>query len=54
MRAKSPCKNCSDRHYACHDSCTKYKDFKEELEKERALIQKDKLVRDYINDRYRR
>lgn len=24
---KPPCKDCLDRHEACHDSCVKYKEF---------------------------
>lgn len=24
---QSPCKNCNDRHPACHDRCESYKDF---------------------------
>lgn len=37
----APCKNCKDRHPACHDSCPKYKEFKkriaEQKKKERYL-----------------
>jgi hypothetical protein len=29
MREDSPCKDCPDRHTACHDSCDKYKAWKE-------------------------
>ena len=25
---KAPCKDCPNRHYACHDTCEKYKEFK--------------------------
>ena len=28
-----PCKDCPDRHQACHDRCEKYKAFAAELEK---------------------
>lgn len=28
MMEYSPCKDCPDRHTACHDSCDKYKDWK--------------------------
>jgi hypothetical protein len=24
----SPCLNCEDRHFICHDTCIKYKEFK--------------------------
>ena len=33
------CKDCQDRHPKCHSTCEKYKSFKEELEKEKAIIQ---------------
>lgn len=26
---KAPCKDCPDRHRACHDTCEKYKQFKD-------------------------
>lgn len=29
MREVAPCKDCADRHLACHDSCEKYKAWKE-------------------------
>lgn len=29
MREYSPCKGCADRHPACHDSCERYKEWKE-------------------------
>ena len=29
MREDSPCRGCEDRHTACHDSCEKYKEWKE-------------------------
>ena len=29
----SPCKDCSERHTACHDQCQRYKDWKDEMEK---------------------
>ena len=30
---KAPCKDCSERHQACHGSCIKYKEFRAELDK---------------------
>lgn len=29
----SPCKDCAERHTACHDHCQRYKDWKAEMEK---------------------
>ena len=28
---KAPCKDCPDRHLACHGSCEKYRVFKEQV-----------------------
>lgn len=28
----SPCKDCKDRHHACHGSCDRYKEWKQRLE----------------------
>ena len=28
---KPPCKDCPDRHLACHDKCEKYKEWKDYL-----------------------
>ena len=28
-----PCKDCKERHPACHDSCDRYKEWKQRLEK---------------------
>lgn len=33
VRPDGPCKNCSDRHAACWDSCDKYKAYKAEVER---------------------
>ena len=33
MRGSPPCKDCGERHTACHDSCPKYNAWKEEAEK---------------------
>ena len=33
----SPCKGCEDRHTACHDTCTKYADWKAECQRVKAL-----------------
>lgn len=32
MRFKPPCKDCPDRHTACHDTCSKYKDYRAEID----------------------
>ena len=42
MRKKNPCMNCEDRHIACHDSCSRYKVWKEEVVEHREKIQKAK------------
>lgn len=30
-----PCKDCEDRHVACHSQCDKYSEWKEEVEKQK-------------------
>ena len=38
IRDKPPCKDCTDRHTACHGSCDRYKEWKlrlDELNKSR-------------------
>lgn len=32
IREKPPCKDCQDRHTACHDKCEKYKAWKSWLD----------------------
>lgn len=32
-REISPCKDCKNRHPACHDFCDRYKEWKQRLEK---------------------
>lgn len=32
IREMSPCKDCADRHEACHDKCEKYKAWKSRLD----------------------
>ena len=29
MKENAPCKGCSERHIACHDSCDRFKEWKE-------------------------
>lgn len=35
--ANSPCLNCPDRHLHCHAECEKYKEYKDILERNRAI-----------------
>ena len=37
-----PCKDCTDRHPACHDECEKYKTFKQIHDSKREAIYKYK------------
>ncbi|WP_181965886.1 hypothetical protein [Anaerofustis stercorihominis] len=37
----APCKNCPDRHKSCWDNCKKYKQFKEEKDKENQAMRRD-------------
>lgn len=37
-----PCKDCSDRHCACSDSCSKYKEYKANLGQEKKWQEENK------------
>lgn len=37
-----PCKDCKDRHQACHDHCEKYKEWKKELEANKEALKRIK------------
>lgn len=47
----APCKDCADRHMACHSSCEKYLSYKEQLD----LVRDSKSALKMIDDdiRYR-
>lgn len=38
MKVASPCKDCPNRHPACHDSCNMYKTYKADLFKEKSVL----------------
>lgn len=40
----APCKDCTERHKACHDSCDKYKAWKAELDAMRSKIAEQKYI----------
>lgn len=40
----APCKDCTERHEACHDSCDKYKEWKAELDAVRSKIAEQKYI----------
>ena len=37
-----PCKGCEERHCACSDTCTKYKEYKAELEKQKQYTEENR------------
>lgn len=39
-----PCKDCEDRHAACHCTCERYKRWKEDSDKIKAEINKNKYL----------
>ena len=49
----APCKGCSFRHLACHDSCAKYLDWKQKREAYLASQHND-TMQDYLNKKRRR
>lgn len=38
----SPCMGCTERHLACHDSCHKYKEWKDFFDTDKRKYQADK------------
>jgi hypothetical protein len=42
MMEHSPCKDCPDRHTACHDSCDKYKEWKERYQAQQQHLKDNK------------
>ena len=40
---KSPCTKCENRHLACHDSCKDYKEFYDNLRKEKDYEKKMRI-----------
>ena len=43
-----PCIDCEERHLACHDTCVRYKDWKDVID------QKSKARADYLQKKYER
>ena len=43
---RCPCRDCADRHEACHDRCEKYKEWRVPLDK---AIQ-DRIIRNEVYD----
>lgn len=37
----SPCKDCGSRYVGCHSDCEKYKDFRDEVDRNNDLKQKE-------------
>ena len=40
----SCCKDCPDRHLACHDSCRKYSEYKHELKVQRIYLKTNNTI----------
>ena len=39
---KCPCKNCEERHRACHDNCERFKEWKAEYAAQQEYLKKHK------------
>lgn len=46
----SPCKGCTERHLACHDSCPKYKEWKDFFDTDKRKYQADKYKRKVLQE----
>lgn len=58
MQKITVCKDCPDRHPACHDRCEKYIKAKQELQERKDMIlkamQKDAVYMDYKRKKIRK
>lgn len=49
MTDRGPCFKCEDRHLACHDHCSKYKEWKDNYIKQGEARKKErKIYADYV------
>ena len=49
------CRNCEDRHTACHDTCEIYQEAKAAYESKKTMIQNAKAeAREYSNYKYKK
>ena len=53
-RPKSGCMGCAERHLHCHGQCEKYRQFREELEKQNRQRHLDNEARDILIDHARK
>lgn len=51
---KSPCKNCQLRYLGCHEKCTSYRSYKEEIAKEKKFNNRHIQYKDYICDKIKK
>ena len=42
MNELSPCKDCADRHEACHGSCEKYKEWRDRYQAQQKHLEEQK------------
>lgn len=47
---KNSCYNCQERHENCWSTCEKYKSFKQELERVKAIERKEKALNQAISE----
>lgn len=45
-KSVSPCKDCTRRVYACHDTCPAYLDFRKDMDKLAAVRREKQKLRD--------
>lgn len=52
MKKMCPCKDCRDRHLACHDTCEKYKEWHSECEADQKYL--DSFKRERLEGKWHR
>ena len=50
----SPCRNCAEKHRACHDHCPRYQQYRGIIDAARKRAQQDGLVCDYLSENGKR
>ena len=50
VKQLSPCTKCTERYLACHDSCEKYKEWKDFFDTDKQKYQDDKYKRKVLQE----
>lgn len=51
MKINSPCKDCPDRYFGCHDHCDRFAEYREKKDKQKEAINKEKQTTYFGRDK---